>query len=410
MSKLAVNGGTSIRTKPFPKWPLWDQNEINNLKEVIESGKWGSLHGDKVKSFTDKFASYHQAKHGICVNSGTVALSIALKSAGIECGDEVILPAYTFVASATAILDVGAIPIFVDIDPQTYNIDMNKIEQAITEKTTGIMPVHFGGRAVDMDSILAFAKKYNLKVIEDAAQAWGSEWNHQKVGAIGDAGGFSFQSSKNITSAEGGIILTNDDETARFCRSHANCGRVDGGIWYEHYYLGGNYRMTEFQAAVLLAQFERYHELKQKRGKNARYLNNHLSQIEGIEILSNDPKITSNSYHLYIWRYKKEYFNNIPKLKIIQALQKEGLIVSAGYSIPLYTQPIFKNLAFGPRGKKIDLGVDYNAYHLPETEKACYEEAIWFPQFVLLGDEKDMKDIVDAVIKVTENVNELGNN
>jgi len=407
MAKLAINGGSPIKTKPFPKWPVWNQLEINNLREVIESGKWGSLQGDKVRKFSEKFTIYHQAKYGICVNSGTIALSIALKSAGIGAGDQVILPAYTFVASASAILDIGAVPVFVDIDPQTFNIDVNKIEQAITEKTAAIMPVHFGGRAVDMDSVVSIAKKHNLKVIEDAAQAWGSEWNNKKVGAIGDAGGFSFQSSKNITSAEGGIILTNDDEIAKFCRSFSNCGRVEGGVWYEHYYLGGNHRMTEFQAAVLLAQFDRYPELKLKREGNARFLNQKLSQIEGIEILSDDPKITSNSYHLYIFRYKKEYFNNVLKSKFIEALQKEGVIVSAGYSIPLYNQPLFKNMAFGPRGKKIDLGIDYNSYHLPETEKACYEEAVWFPQFVLLGDENDMKEIIDAVVKVKENIEEL---
>ncbi|HEX9975218.1 MAG TPA: DegT/DnrJ/EryC1/StrS family aminotransferase [bacterium] len=407
MAKLAINGGAPIKKKPFPKWPVWDQHELNNLKEVVESGKWGSMQGDKVKTFTAKFAEYHQAKHGICVNSGTIALSIALKSSGIGCGEEVIVPGYTFVASATAILDVGAIPVFVDIDPQTYNIDVTKIEAAVTKKTTAVMPVHFGGRPVDMDSLLKISQKHNLKIIEDAAQAWGSEWNHQKVGAIGNAGGFSFQSSKNITSAEGGIILTNDDETAKFCRSHSNCGRVDGGVWYEHYYMGGNFRMTEFQAAVLLAQFERYPELKKKREKNAQFLNEHLSQIEGIEVLKNDPKITSNSIHLLIWRYKKEHFNNLPKAKFIAALQKEGIILSAGYSIPLYTQPLFKNLAFGPRGKKADLGVDYNSYFLPETERACYEEALWLPQFVMLGDEDDMKDIVNAVIKVKENIDEL---
>jgi len=407
MAKLAINGGSPIKTKPFPKWPVWDQNEINNLKEVVESGKWGSMHGDKVTKFANKFAGYQQAKHGVCVNSGTIALSIALKSAGIGYGDEVILPAYTFIASATSILDIGAIPIFVDIDPQTYNIDVKQIEEAITKKTAAIMPVHFGGRPVDMDSLVSIAEQHNLRVIEDAAQAWGSEWNHQKVGAIGDAGGFSFQSSKNITSAEGGIILTNDDETAKFCRSYANCGRVEGGVWYEHYYLGGNYRMTEFQGAVLLAQFDRYPELQQQRETNARYLNKKLSQIEGIEVLKDDPKITSNSVHLYIWRYKKEYFNDTPKSKFIEALQKEGIIVSAGYSIPLYNQPLLKNMAFGPRGKKLDLGVDYNSYHLLEAEKACYEEALWLPQFVLLGDEEDMKDIVNAVVKVKENINEL---
>jgi len=407
MAKLAINGGTPLRTKSFPKWPVWDENEINNLTQIIESGKWGSLQGDKVKTFAEKYAGFHQAKYGICVNSGTSALKIALQSTGIGAGDEVILPGYTFIASATSILDAGAIPVFVDIDPDTYNIDISKIEEAITDRTAAIMPVHFGGRPCDMDRILTIAKKHNLKVIEDAAQAWGSEWKNTKVGAIGNDGCFSFQSSKNITAAEGGIILTNDEETAKFCRSFANCGRVEGGIWYEHYYLGGNFRMTEFQAAVLLAQFDRYPEMKAKREKNASYLNEHLSKIEGVEVLSNDPNITSNSCHLHIWRYKKEYFKNVAKSKLIDALRKEGLISSAGYSIPLYIQPLFKNLAFGPMGKKVDVGIDYTKYFLPETEKACYEEGMWFPQFVLLGDEEDMKDIVNTVIKVKENIDEL---
>ena len=284
MSKLAINGGSALRTKSFPKWPIWDQNEVDNLKSVLESGKWGSLHGNMVKTFSEKYANYHQAKYGICVNSGTTALKIALQATGVDAGKEVILPGYTFIASATAVLDAGAIPVFVDIDPETYNIDFTKIEEAITDRTAAIMPVHFAGRPCNMDEINAIAKKHDLKVIEDAAQAWGSEWKNKKVGAIGDAGCFSFQSSKNITSAEGGIILTNDEETAKFCRSFANCGRVEGGIWYEHYYLGGNYRMSEFQGAVLLAQFERYPELKVRREKNAKYLNEQFSKIEGIEV------------------------------------------------------------------------------------------------------------------------------
>ena len=407
MANLAINGGNAVRTKPFPKWPVWDENEITYLREVVESGKWGSLHGSKVKTFTEKYAQYHQAKYGICVNSGTTALKIALQSTGIGAGDEVIVPGYTFIATATAVLDAGAIPVFVDIDPNTYNLDIDKIEDALTERTKAIMPVHFGGRSCDMDRLNELAKKHGLKIIEDAAQAWGSEWNGKKVGALGDAGCFSFQSSKNVTSAEGGIILTNDEETAKFARSFANCGRVEGGIWYEHYYLGGNYRMTEFQGALLLAQFERYPELKARREKNARFLTEQLSKIDGAEVLSDDPKITSNSSHIFIWRYKKENFKDVPKDKFVDAMRKEGIILSPGYSIPLYTQPLFKEMSFGPKGKKIDVGVDYTSYFLPETEKACYEESIWFPQFVLLGDESDMNDIVEAIVKVKENAGEL---
>jgi len=407
MAKLAINGGDPIRTKPFPKWPVWDDSEINALTAVIKSDQWGSIKGNRVKTFEEKYAKFHQAKYGICVNSGTTALTLALRAVGIGTGDEVLLPGYTFIATATSIVEAGAIPRFVDIDPETYNIDVRQIEANITKRTKGIMPVHFGGRAADMDAILNLAKKHNLKVIEDAAQAWGSEWKGKKVGALGNAGCFSFQSSKNITSAEGGIILTNEDETEKYARSSSNCGRLPQGVWYEHYYLGGNFRLTEFQAAILDIQFERHPKLQAVRHQNAQLLNKHLAQIEGVATLKDDTNVTNNSWHLYIWRYKKEAFHNVSKDKFIKALQKEGIVTSAGYSIPLYTQPVMKNLAFGPMGKPIDIGVDYNSDFLPETERACYEEAIWFPQNILLGTEADMMDIVKAIKKIQENSKEI---
>lgn len=407
MSKLAILGGEPIRTKPFPKWPVHDQDEVDGLIEAVKSNEWGSTKGHRVKQFEQHYADFHDAKYGICVNSGTTALYLALKAAGIGCGDEVILPGYTFIATASAILDVGAIPVFVDIDPETYNIDPALIEKKITEKTRAIMPVHFAGRSADMSELLRFAAHYNLKIIEDAAQAWGSEWDGRKVGAIGTAGCFSFQSSKNISSGEGGIILTNDEETARFARSYSNCGRLENGVWYEHYYLGGNFRMTEFQAAILQAQFNRYPRLKAVREKNADYLDTHLSKIEGVKTLKKDPRITSNSRHIYICRYQKQSFNNLPKETFINAMRKEGMVISPGYSIPLTVQPVLKNLAFGPRGKRVDLGVDFASISLPETEKACYDEAIWFTQNVLLGTEDDMMDIVKAIIKIQENSKEL---
>ncbi|MBN1349510.1 DegT/DnrJ/EryC1/StrS family aminotransferase [candidate division KSB1 bacterium] len=408
MGKLAVNGGVPVRSNPFPKWPIWDQGEIDALTEVVKSGKWGSLHGNKVSEFEQKYAAMHNAKHGICINSGTLGLRIALMAAGIGGEkEEVIVPAYTFIASASAVIEANAVPVFVDIDSDTYNIDPDKVEKAITPRTKAIMPVHFGGRPADMDRIMEIAKKHNLIVIEDAAQAWGSSWKGTGVGAIGDAGAFSFQSSKNITSAEGGIILTNDDELAKFARAHSNCGRSADGQWYEHYYWGTNVRLTEFQGAVLLAQLARYPELLKRRQKNAAYLNKHLKAIGGTEPLKDDTRITSNSVHIYIWRYKKEQFNNAPRTRFLEALKAEIQQVSPGYSIPLYQQPVFKQKAFGPKGKKIDIAVDYSAYHLHECEKACFEECVWFNQNMMLGTEKDMSDIVEALNKLKKHADEL---
>ena len=407
MSFLAINGGKPVRTNPFPVWPVWGDEEITYLTNVIKSGNWGSLTGKLTPEFEQKFAEYQNAKYGICVNSGTTALKIALTAADVDSGSEVIVPAYTFIATATAVVEMGGIPIFVDIDPDTYNIDIKKAEEAITKKTTAIMPVHFAGRPTDMDAIIKLAKKYNLKIIEDAAQAWGAEWKGRRVGAIGDAGCFSFQSSKNINSGEGGIILTNDELVAKMAKSHINCGRSEEGLWYEHFYFGGNYRITELQTAVLLAQFERYDELKEIRQKNYLYLSENLSNIEGIEPLKDDPDVTSHACHLFIFKYKKEYFANKSKSSFIEAMRKEGIFTSPGYSIPLYKQPVFLNKAFGPRGRSVNLPVDYKNNFCPETEKACYEEAIWFTQNILLGTEQDMDDIVSAITKIKENAEEL---
>lgn len=407
MARLAVKGGKPVRTEHFPVWPVWGDEEIQNLTNVVKSGKWGCLSGTRTAEFEQQFATYQHARHGICVNSGTTALRLALTAADVSAGDEVIVPAYTFIATASAVIDMGGIPVFVDIDPETYNMDVKAAEQAITERTRAIMPVHFAGRPIDMDAVLALAKKHDLKIVEDAAQAWGAEWKGNRLGAMGDVGCFSFQASKNINAGEGGIIITNDDVVAKMARSHNNCGRSEDGLWYEHFYFGGNTRMTEFQAAVLQAQFARYDGQKEIRQGNLAYLNEKLGEIEGIEPLADDENITSHASHLYIFKYIKKSFANKPKENFIEAMQQEGIPTSTGYSLPLYKQPVFLNKAFGPRGKTVDLPVDYASFDCPETEKACSEEAIWFTQNMLLGTRDDMDDIITAIKKVKENADEM---
>lgn len=407
MLQLAIIGGKPTRSKAFPKWPKWDEQEIEAVTEVVKSGQWGRRHGSKVKRFEEAFASYHGARYGICVNSGTSALRLALQAVGISPGDQVIVPAYTFIATASAVLELGAVPVFADINSSTYNIEPAEIDRLVNVKTKAVIPVHFGGRAVDMDEITARSEKYNLSVVEDAAQAWGSEWMGKKVGTLGDVGAFSFQSSKNITAGEGGIILTNQDELAKLCKSFSNCGRLEDSPWYEHHYLGGNVRMTEFQAAILLVQLQRYEEMKKIREQNAYFLHQQLSEIQGIQPLEKDERITANSCHLYIFRYHKEEFGGVPKQRFIEALKAEGIPVSPGYSLPLYEQPLFKNRAFGPGGQSLDLGVDYNEISLFGTETACYREAVWLTQNVLLGTQEDMVDIVKAICKIRENYRAL---
>jgi dTDP-4-amino-4,6-dideoxygalactose transaminase len=396
-----------VRSAPFPAWPVWGEEELENLSAVIRSGKWGCTAGSFTSEFEKAFAAYHAAAHGVCVNSGTTALRIALLAADVRPGSRVLVPAYTFFASASAIVEAGAVPVFVDIDPGTFTMDPRLAEAACTGETSAVMPVHFAGRPADMDALAALARERGLKIVEDAAQAWGSEWRGRKVGAIGEAGCFSFQSSKNINAGEGGIILTNDEVVARMARSHANCGRKPEGQWYEHFYLGGNSRITEFQSAVLLAQLARHEGQRKVRERNFRYLSQKLSSVQGIRTLSDDPRVTAISGHLFIFRYLREECAGAPKAAFVRALQAEGVPASAGYADPLYRQPVFLEAAFGPRGRSVPWPVDYRACHCPATERACREEAIWLTQNVLLGTSSDMDDIVEAVGKINRHAEEM---
>jgi dTDP-4-amino-4,6-dideoxygalactose transaminase len=300
--------------------------------------------------------------------NGSVALRIALIAAGIQEGDEVIVPAYTFIATASSVIEANAVPVFVDIDPETYCLTPQGVEASITDRTRAIIPVHFAGQAVDMDPLMALADRYNLVVIEDAAHAHGAEYKSRRLGSIAQMGCFSFQSSKNLTAGEGGAILTNDEQYERLCRSLHTCGRYPEGAWYEHYQPGGNYRMTEFQAGLLLNQLTRLEEQTKLRDRNGYYLNQRLVEIPGIRPLKRGLGETRHAYHLYIFR---------------------------GYGTPIYRQELFLKLAFGPYTgyQHTQPDLDYAGVYCPVSETACREEACWLPQSVLLGSEKDMDDI-----------------
>jgi len=428
MAKLALHGGQPVRGKQFPKWPVWDKEEESALLEVLHSGKWWRFSygeglelrepekGDRsrVVEFQESFAAHHQARYGIACANGTAAIEILLKALGVGPGDEVVVPAYTFVATAMAVLQVNAVPIFVDIDPQTYNMDPQRVEEAVTSRTKALIPVHFGGQPADMDAILQIAKIRGLFVIEDAAHAHGSEWKGSRVGALGSGGTFSFQSSKNMTAGEGGLITTNRAEIAELCESYLWAGRQQGRPWYEHHRLGWNYRLTEFQGAILLKQLARLDEQNRKREENAGYLTKRLSAIDGIEPLRVDSRTTRHSYHVYMLRYSQKQFGGLPRAKFLQALAAEGVPCLGGYSHPLYRNPMFVKKDFYPRGCPLTCGhynaeIDYNSFAplCPVAERACAEEAVWFEHRLLLGDKGDMDDIVEAVGKVQSYQDEL---
>lgn len=392
--KLAINGAEPLRTRPFPQWPVFGKEEEDALLEVFRSGKW--WYGEKVREFEEKYAAFHGAKHGVTCCNGTIAIELAMKAMGLQPGDEVLVPAYTFIATATAVATAQGVPVFVDVDPNTVNMNIKEAAKALTPKTRAIAVVHFAGLPVDMDAVMSFAKEHNLLVLEDSAHAWGSQWKGKGVGAIGDMGTFSFQMSKNITAAEGGIILTDNDELAAMARSLTNCGRKEGGAWYLHYNLGGNYRITELQAAILIAQLERLGPQTALREKNAAILNNELAKIPGLTPQPLDPRITRRSYHLYVLRFEADKFG-ISREVFLKALTAEGVPNSQGYLTPVYKNPCFLD---GFDGR-------YRNVFCPAAEALCAGEEVWMPHAMLLGTEEDMWDVVNAVKKIHENQAEL---
>jgi len=403
-AKLAVQGGAPAHPGPWPSWPVHDEREREALLAVLESGKW--WYGERVREFEEKFAAFQNARFGISCTNGTAALELALIGAGIGAGMEVVVPPYTFVATATAVLKANAVPVFGDIDLETLNLDPEAAEAAITPRTAAIFPVHFAGLPADMDRILEIARKYELRVIEDSAHGWGSQWRGKGCGALGDLGGFSFQASKNITAGEGGIVLTDDEGLADTVRSLSNVGRGKDKPWYEHYLTGGNYRMTEFQAALLLAQLTRLEEQTERRARNAALLNEGLTGIEGLHPLREDPRATRRAYHLYGMRLVAEEFG-APREKFIEAMRAEGVPAGAGYPHPLYRNPLFQRKGTGPTYCPVSCPyyegeVDYSQVVCPNAERAC-QEVVWLPQWALLGTEDDMHQIVEAAEKVRDN-------
>jgi dTDP-4-amino-4,6-dideoxygalactose transaminase len=401
--ELAIRGGAKTIDKHF-NWPVFDDTDVNAVLEVVKTGAWGNPDcAGLVESFENEFAKYCGSEFALSCVNGSVALRLALIACGVRPGDEVIVPPYTFIATASIVLEANCVPVFVDIDPETYNIDPNEIEKAITPNTKAIIPVHFAGQACDMDAIMNVALKHQLKVIEDATHAHGGEYKGKKLGSIGDAGCFSFQSSKNLTSGEGGMVITDDEQLYDMMNSLRNVGRVKGGQWYEHHNLGCNYRITQLQAALLTKQLTRLEEQTQKRNENGIYLNSLLEKIDGIKPLTRGHGETLHTYHIYIFKYEKSKFNHIAKREFADMLAAEGVPSFMGYPEPLYKQPLFQEKNF--MCYAIPDEVDYTNVCCPETEKACYEDAVWIMQNTMLGTKEDMDLIAKAIMKIQNAVN-----
>lgn len=392
MEPLAIDGGTPVRTKPFPEWPIYGEAEERHLLEVLHSGKWGGTGRVKLPEFEERFAALHGAAHAVTVVNGTVGITVALLAAGVGPGDEVIMPPYTFIATATSALLFGAIPVFADVEPDTLLLDPDKVEALITPKTKAIVTVHIGGAPSDMTRLKAIASRRGLALIEDSAQAVGAQWEGKGVGALGDLGTFSFQSSKNINAGEGGILLTNDKALADMAWSLVNVGRIREGAWYQHEHIGWNLRMTEFQAAVLLGQMTRLEEQMERRERNGLLLTELLGDIEGVETLRRDPRITRHAYHLYMFKLGPELADRVDKNEVVRRIGAEGIPVAPGYVSLNRNGAVLREIEKRTGERRLD--------RCPVSERACEKEALWLHQQVLLGEEADMYDVAKAVKKV----------
>ena len=416
-SMAALLGGSPLRTKKWPDWPIWNtETDEKMVIDDLRSGVWSRA--GLVKEFEEKWAGVVGTKRCLTVVNGTNALTTSLLQLGIGGGDEVIVPSYTFIGTVAPVLATGAMPVFVDTDRETFQIDASKIEAKITSKTRAIIPVHILGLPVDIEKIMAIAKRHNLFVIEDACQAHMAEVNHKRVGSFGDAGCFSFQNSKNLAIGEGGAITSNNEQFMDMCYSYHNYGNpygtVVGAVNSGTIIAGNKLRLTEYQAAIGLAQLKRLEAQTDLRNENAAYLRSRIKDLPGIIPYRLYDNVTKAAFHLFPFRFDKEAFKGLSREAFIKAMNAEGITCFSGYT-PLNKMPYLEN-AFQSKNyrrmyaaKALDIKKYMQRNDCPNNDKLCNEEAVWLFQSMLLGTKDDMNDIVSAIEKVYSNAEAIKN-
>ncbi|MCX8175515.1 MAG: DegT/DnrJ/EryC1/StrS family aminotransferase [Candidatus Micrarchaeota archaeon] len=416
MARLALLGGPKTRSIPFPPHPVLDERERKAVLSVLESGRLSTfvaapgkhfLGGEKIREFEQLFADYHKVQYAVAFNSATAALHAAVVACGVQPGEEVVTTPYTFTSTATSALMANAVPVFADVDAETFNISPDAIEERISPLTKAITPVHLFGAPADMDRIMQIAKKHGLKVIEDCAQAPGARYRGKLVGTIGDCGVFSFTENKNITSGEGGMLITNDEriaDVARLVRNHGEAVVANQPRTYSSSILGWNYRMTEIDAAIGIEQFKKMDQFNQTRNRLAKKLISSLSNMDWLAPQRIPPEDYS-AFYVVAFRYDEQKIG-IPRKKFVDALNAEGIPFGAGYVKPLYYSPIYhENRPFIYRHYRG--AADYSPGVCPVAERLHFRELIMTLVCRPPATESDIDDIVSAVGKIIENKHEL---
>lgn len=395
MIELGKNGGKLAKTKAFHPWPYATEREKELINEVIEEGLWWRMSGSKVNTFERKFARMQDAKYCLGVTNGTHALELALATLDIQEGDEVIVPAFTFISTLTAVIYCNAVPVVIDVDPETFCMMPSAFEKAITPKTKAVIPVHMAGQCCDMDAICDIARRHNIRVIEDASHAHGAEWNGRRAGSFGDLATFSFQNGKLVTCGEGGAVLTNNKELYDKAYLIHGVGRPVADKTYAHVVLGSNYRMNEFQAAILIAQLERLEAFNEKREISAAILDKLLCNIDGITPQGRDPRANLDAHYMYMFYYDAKAFSGLSRQDFVEYLNKEGIPAFIAYPVvsdtQFYKQRNFRGYAFQ--------NIEPQEHDLSNAHKIA-DNVVWLPHYTLLGDQVDLQEIAEAIYKI----------
>jgi len=414
--KLALHGGKPIRTRPLAQPNVGGEAELRAVRKVLKSGRLNygiGVDADQPgrhtfgRDFEEQFAAYHGAKYGVLVSNGSIAIAMALRAAGVEPGDEVIFQPYTCYANVEPVLQVGAVPVFVDIDPETYCIDVGRTEEEITRRTRAIVAIHWGGRPADLDALRRITRKHRLVLIEDAAVAQGAEWKGKKVGNFGLLSTFSFGWGKQMSCGEAGMVLTNNKRLANKCYALRDRGRNSKGEVSE---IGWNCRVSEILAGFLLERLRKYPSQLRRVTRNAEYLKRALNGIPGLKLLKEDERITQNGYCYFILRFDAREFG-ISRERFISAMSAEGIHFGGpNYPVPLCRSALFTKGLLGEylgKYRRYRTRGDYRPANYPESERAYLKEALWLHYSSLMGPRSDMDDILAAVHKVCENIDEL---
>jgi len=412
--KLALLGGDPVRTTKFPTWPIWDENDEKSIIPVLRSGIW-SRH-DVVNQAEEKFAKLMGSKYCLLTTHGTTALVTALGALGIEGGDEVITTPWSWISSMACIFLNNALPVFVDVDPETWMLNADQIEGKINENSKAILAVQITGGMCHMDKVIAVAKEHNLKLVEDACEAHMAEWKGKKAGTLGDLGCFSLQNGKQLTCGEGGAILGDDERIMDLCYSIHNVGSARGKYMPKDKgafpILGNKCRMAEYQASIVITEMDTLEQETQKRCENADYLTSKISEIPGIVPRKDYKETTRTSYYYYGFRFKEKEFG-INRDTFIKALQAEGIPASTNLGVtsyPLYNNGVVESVISSKTYQKLYSKERLDNYraslNLPEVEKLC-KETVGFHSNTLLGPKSDIDDIYKAILKVYENRDQL---